>query len=133
MAWWKRDKHDASASPPAPPNVPSQSAEPERYQGRPLLVILENYVLDTIGCLSADKQQGIRSVVQKAFGGGADWKATVRQRLHLAATIDSSFIGMWNRNQEIAEQAGQTLHPIQFAKMVVDKNFAALIGPPAGR
>jgi hypothetical protein len=32
--------------------LPSAEAEPERYKGRPLLVILENYILDCIGAIS---------------------------------------------------------------------------------
>jgi hypothetical protein len=54
-------------------------ADPERYKGRPLLIILENYILDS---------------------------------------------------------ANHTmLHPVQFAKMVADQNFAHLIDPtdPAER
>jgi hypothetical protein len=107
--------------------LPSVEAEPERYAGRPLLIVLENYVLDCIGELPPDKQALARSVVQRVWAGGEDWKATVRAQLHLAPALDESLRGMWSRNQEVAKQHTQQLHPIQFAKMVVDQNFAHLI------
>ena len=108
--------------------LPSAEAEPERYAGRPLLIVLENYVLDCIGALQPDKQELARSVVQKVWGGGDDWKETVRAQLHLESSLDESLRGMWSRNQELAKQHNQPLHPIQFAKMIVDQNFASLIG-----
>ena len=114
--------------PAANPPVPSPEAEPERYAGRPLLIVLENYVLDCIGELPEDKQALARSIVQRVWSGGDDWKATVRGQLHLESSMDEAMRGMWSRNQELARQHNQQLHPIQFAKMVVDQNFAHLIG-----
>jgi hypothetical protein len=110
--------------------LPSPEAEPERYRGRPLLILLENYVLAAIGELPAERQTSVGQIVQKAFGGGADWMQTIRQRLHLGETLDESLRRMWAENQAIAAQNSVTLHPIQFAKMVADQNFAELIGPP---
>jgi hypothetical protein len=108
-------------------NFPSPQAEPERYKGRPLLIILENYVLDCIGELPPDKQALARTTVQRVFGGGEDWRATMREQLQLAPAMDDALRGMWTRNQELARQHHQELHPIQFAKMVADENFAHLI------
>jgi hypothetical protein len=42
--------------------------------------------------------------------------------------VDESLRGLWSRNQELAEQQNQPLHPIRFAKMIVDQNMASLIG-----
>ncbi len=66
-------------------------------------------------------------LVQRVFGGSEDWKATIRERLQLAASMDETLRGMWLRNQELARQHHQELHAIQFAKMVADENFAHLI------
>src|SRR4051812_36580789 len=103
-----------------PENTPplSAEAEPERYAGRPLLIVLENYVLDCVGELLPEKQALARSVVQRVWGGGDDWKATVRGQLQLESSMDEALRGMWSRNQELAKQHNQQLHPIQFAKMV---------------
>ncbi|HZN69337.1 MAG TPA: hypothetical protein VFB66_28945 [Tepidisphaeraceae bacterium] len=115
--------------PPADAPLPSAEIEPERYAGRPLMIVLENYVLDCVGELPPDKQALARSVVQRTWGGGDDWKATVRQQLQLEQGIDEALRGMWSRNQETARQHHQQVHPVQFAKMVVDQNFASLISP----
>ena len=112
--------------PPVP--LPSIEPEPERYAGRPLLIVLENYVLDCIGELQPEKQALARSVVQRVWNGGDDWKATVREQLRLEPTMDEALRGMWSRNQELAKKHNQPLHPIQFAKMIVDQNFASLVG-----
>jgi hypothetical protein len=45
--------------------VPSAEVEPDRYKGRPLLIVMENYVLDGIGKLTPDKQEGIRKIVAR--------------------------------------------------------------------
>jgi hypothetical protein len=99
-----------------PKDTPSANAEPERYAGRPLLIVLENYLLDCIGELPADKQTLARSVVRSAWGGGDDWKAKVREQLQLEPSIDEALRGMWSQNQQLAKQHNQVLHGVQFAK-----------------
>ena len=110
--------------------LPSHEVEPERYRGRPLLMVLENYVLAAIGELSAEQNAGLAQIVQRVFGGGDDWMRTVREQLRLGDSLDESLRRLWARNQATARQSDITLHPVQFAKMVADQNFAELIGPP---
>jgi hypothetical protein len=107
--------------------LPSSSLEPERYEGRPLILILDNYVLDCIGELASNKQALITTLVQKAFGGGPDWKKTVREVLQLSESIEENIRSLWTQNREIAVQNKAELHPVQFAKMIVDDNFAEFI------
>ena len=115
--------------------IQSADAEPERYKGRPLLIILENYILDCIGALEPERRQQVGAIVQRTFGGGADWKQTVRGVLHLGESLDEQLRRVWQQNQEIARGSETALHPVQFAKMVADQNFAHLIDPktPGGR
>jgi len=110
--------------------LPSAEVEPERYRGRPLLVVLENYVLAAIGELPPSKITSVGKIVQSVFGGGVDWMKTVRKQLQLGDSIDESLHRMWIENQVIAKERGDKLQPVQFAKMVADQNFAELIGPP---
>jgi hypothetical protein len=107
--------------------VPSPLLEPERYKGRPLLLILDNYILDCIGELPPDKQKGVGSLVQQVWGGDADWKKTVRAILNLTKAMDENVRELWKTNQQIAKENNATLHPVQFAKMLVDENFLHLI------
>jgi hypothetical protein len=101
-----------------------------RYDGRPLLILLENYVMSAIDSLAPDKEQLAVSTTQRVFGGGTDWRSTLRATLHLSDTLDDALRNMWAANQERARQAGVTLSPEEFARMVADENFAHLISPP---
>src|SRR4051812_44017767 len=83
----------------------------DRYEGKPLLILLENYVLDCIGCLSNDKATKIVGVVQRVFGGSDDWKATLRSSLQLDESIDENLRQMWVRNQDLAKQTDKTYSP----------------------
>jgi hypothetical protein len=95
-----------------------------------LLVVLENCMLAAIAELSDRRKARIAEVVQRGFGGDSDWMATVRERLHIEDSLDEALRAMWTKNQGIAHANGTTLHPIQFAKMVADQNWAGLIGEP---
>jgi len=106
--------------------LPTAAPEPERYAGRPLLIVLEHYVLAVIGALAPDKRIAMRSVVQRVFGGGDDWQTTVRQRLGMSEELDAEIRQLWTRNRKVAEERGVELHPVQFAKMFADENFAPL-------
>lgn len=113
--------------------LPSADAEPDRYRGRPLLVLLENYVLAAIGVLDASTQARVTEAVKTVYGGDDDWRKTLRGVLNLSESLDEALCGMWLRNQLLAQQQHVELHPVQFAKMVVDQNFAEPIGPPLER
>ncbi|WP_431513054.1 hypothetical protein [Variovorax sp. DAIF25] len=105
----------------------SEGADPGRYAGRPLLLILENLVLHSIGQLPDDKKTVMLSVVQKTFGGGDSWAETLKRELDLGPSIEDSFRLLWEKNSAIAAKEGVSLQPMQFARMVVDSNFASLI------
>ena len=101
-----------------------------RYEGRPLLIVLENYVLAAIGALPRERERGTSKVVQRLLGGGPDWMATVRARLALDASLDMELRTLWSKNQRIAKGNGDELSPAAFARLVADENFAALTGKP---
>jgi hypothetical protein len=98
-----------------------------RYRGRPLLILLENYVISAIGHLEKEQDELAASATQRVFGGGEDWRATLRATLHLESSLDDSIREMWTKNQTIAERAGVVLKPSDFARVVVDENFAHLL------
>lgn len=103
---------------------------PERYRGRPLLIVLEAYVLDCIGELQPDKQSLARSTVQRVWGGNDDWKATLRRQLRFSSVMDETLREMWLRNQELSQQRNEPLSPNRFARFVADSNFASMIEDP---
>jgi len=115
---------------PKPTHPYSKEAEPERYVGKPLLVLLENFVLHSIGELSPEKDALMAKVVQKAYGGGDSWVETLKRELDLGDSIEANLKQIWDKNKGIARQEAVELHPVQFAKMIADTNFAPHIQPP---
>ena len=88
-----------------PPPHPSS----DRYKGKPLLILLENYILDCIGCLPPEKVPTLTSLVQRVYGGGHDWKVTLRSTLHLEDALDENLKQTWLRNQDLARQTNKVL------------------------
>jgi len=96
-----------------------------------MLAVLETYILAAIGELPRDKHKKIVVVVQRVFGGDHDWMKTIRERLTLDASLDEELRSIWSRSRKAARETGTELQPLQFAKMVVNENFAALVDPPS--
>jgi hypothetical protein len=81
----------------------------DRYKGQPILILFENYILDTIGHLPLDKKEGMNELgLHKVFNTQTtDWKEIVKQVLNLSNTIDIAILDLWYKNREIA--AGQNI------------------------
>ncbi len=98
----------------------------DRYDGKPLLRLLDLYVLRAIGELPPDQEDGLKRIapkLQALFGGGGQWHEAVECVGLMDADTPQQIRGMWARNQEIARANGLTLTPEEFAMMVVDDNF----------
>jgi len=110
------------------PDIPSQAEldDASYYAGRPMLMMMEAYVLDCIGHLPVERRRVAAEIVQKVWGGGDDWKATIRGATGLQDGIDEFFRATWDRNTEKARATNVSLSPQQYARMVVDTNFAHL-------
>jgi hypothetical protein len=97
-----------------------------RYDGKPLLRLLDLYVLWAIGELPPDQEDVMNRAapkLQAQFGGGGQWQEAVERAVGMEAEAAHDIRGMWARNQEIARAHGLTLTPEEFALMVVDDNF----------
>jgi len=97
-----------------------------RYDGKPLLRLLDQYVLWAIGELSTDQEDNLNRMapkLQARFGGGGQWHEAVERAVRMDADTPQQIQGMWVRNLERARANGLTLTPEEFALMVVDENF----------
>ena len=97
-----------------------------RYDGKPLLRLLDLYVLRAIGELSPDQEENMNRIapkLQARFGGGGQWHEAVERAVGMEAEAAQDIRDMWARNQEVARANGLTLTPEEFAMMVVDDNF----------
>jgi len=98
-----------------------------RYDGQPLLRLLELYVLWAIGELPQAEQDRLNTMapkLQSIYGGGGEWHDAIAAAMHMPPEMPEAIRDMWVRNLEIARTNGITLPPQQFAEMFVDENLA---------
>ena len=69
----------------------------QRYDGRPLLILLENYVLACVGALSTEDTARVADLARRGFGAPpeADWMEVLRTQLDLGPGICDSIRERW--------------------------------------
>ena len=98
-----------------------------RYAGKPLLRLLECYVLWAIDELPEKESSSLVSMtpkLQNLYKSNGSWQEIMAGTVSMDADMPDRLKGLWMRNTEIARQNGAVLTPQQFAEMVVDDNFA---------
>jgi hypothetical protein len=99
-----------------------------RYQGKPLLRLLECYVLWAIDHLSETEANSLREMtpkLQSLYRVEGDWQQVIASVMQLPPNVPALIKNLWIKNTEIARQNGVTLSPQQFAEMFVDQNLAS--------
>ena len=97
-----------------------------RYEGKPLLRLIELYVIDAIGELQPDDAANLESMspkLQQLYDTDGDWRAAISKAMAFPDSLPETIRDMWARNREIAEQNGATLTAEDFAVMFVDSNI----------
>lgn len=97
-----------------------------RYAGKPLLRLLECYILSAIGELSAEDEARLRQMAPKlgaAYRVSGTWQEIIAQVMQFPTQAQDEFRKLWQHNQQLAAQQGEELQPQDFAEMVVDQNF----------
>lgn len=114
--------------PPAVPDasVPAPAAEPAidldaRYGKKPMLAVLEGYALATIDQLPAGQEAILAPKVQSAFGGGDDWRATVRKTMTWPSNIDERIQFDWRQFTQKATATGAAADAKAFARSFADQ------------
>ena len=70
-------------------------ADDTRYDGRPLLRLLDSYVMALTGNLDPETEVRVAKVVSEMFGGGSNWMETLRKRVNLPGDIDDRIRDLW--------------------------------------
>jgi len=72
-----------------------------RYKANPIYLIFECYIEDTVGHLPEVKSKALQDMnLQKVFKTKAtDWRAVIRETLHLSDTIDIAIQDLWYQNR----------------------------------
>jgi hypothetical protein len=104
----------------------------ERYTGRPLLRLLDDYVLDVIGALPDETAPALLAVVHLAYPNtpGRTWREVLENELELEPNLKRRILSMWRDYQLLMAGQGQTADPSEFAVSFADENFAPLIDRP---
>jgi hypothetical protein len=104
----------------------------ERYTGRPLLRLLDDYVLDIIGALPAETHPVLLEVVRLAYPNtpGGTWREVLENELEVGPDLKRRILSMWLDYQQLMAGQGQTADPSEFAVSFADEKFAPLIGEP---
>jgi hypothetical protein len=98
-----------------------------RYNGKPLLRLLELYVLRAIDELPLAERQILERLgpkLQALYGGDGEWYQAVAAAVRAPADMQVSIRNMWARSLDIARANGTVLSPQNFAEIFVDENFA---------
>jgi hypothetical protein len=95
--------------------------ESPRYRGKPMLILLENYALDVIGKLPPDKHNGLAAITMKVWGGGHDWRATIRAQMEWDGRMDAEILENWRDFQVAAAKQGQPVNELVFAQAFADE------------
>jgi hypothetical protein len=94
---------------------------PDRYDGKPLLRLIEGYALAVIGELPAEAEETVRLVVQRVFeSDGTDWMSTLRGELGWSPAIDDTIRENWLRYREAARDAKVENDAIEFSVLFAD-------------
>ena len=96
---------------------------PDRYALNPMLVLVENFVLDALGKLEPGKAARLNEIVIRTFGG-TDWRATLRGQFALPADTQATLTQLWRRRQEEAELKQEDLTAEDFAREMADELFS---------
>ena len=103
------------------------SFHPSRYEGKPLLRLLECYALWAIGELSERESLAMERLtpnLQKLYRATGTWQEVLAQVMDLPPTMPGMIRDLWTKNTSIAKANNLNLSPQQFAEMFVDANLA---------
>jgi len=99
-----------------------------RYQGKPLLRLLECYVLwaiDQLPAADANKLKKMTPKLQGIYGVQGEWQQIIAALMELPPSMPETIRTFWAKNTEIARKNQATLAPQQFAEMFVDQNLVS--------
>lgn len=101
----------------------------DRYQGKPLLRLLELYILNALNELPPPEQETLNRLapkLQALYGGKGHWHEAIEAAVRMPADMPQVIRDMWAKNLEIARANNvPALSAQKFAEMFVDENLTA--------
>ena len=101
-------------------------SENPRYKNKPLLRLIELFVIDAVGELQPTDAQNLKALtpkLQEVYGTNGDWRDAVSKAMAFPETMPDLIRDMWGKNQQIARDHKTSLGAEEFARMFVDTNI----------
>lgn len=98
-----------------------------RYDGKPLLRLLECYVLAAIGRLDDKQSETLRRMEPKlasVYNRDGTWIEIIQSQMEFPESLPLNIREIWERNLEKARLNNLPISPEEFALAFVDQNFS---------
>ena len=99
----------------------------DRYEGKPLLRLLECYVLDAIDQLDDRERDTLQRMVPKLatlYKRNGTWSEIIRDEMNFPDSLPAIIREIWNINLARMHSSGIGINPNYFAMTFVDENFS---------
>ena len=99
-----------------------------RYQEKPLLRLLECYVLWAIDQLPAEDallMEDMTPKLEQIYSVRGTWREIIEMVMELPPSMPVAIRDLWAKNTAIAQAKNLHLSPQQFAEMFVDQNLVS--------
>jgi hypothetical protein len=97
-----------------------------RYEGKPLLRLLECYVLVAIGQLDDEQLDALQRMAPKlaaVYNRQGTWSEIIRDEMGFPESLPMKIREIWERNLATLRERGVAVDPNEFAMAFVDQNF----------
>ncbi|MCP3925714.1 MAG: hypothetical protein GY714_24360 [Desulfobacterales bacterium] len=98
----------------------------ERYQNKPLLKLLECYILFSIGEILKDekiKMDEMTPKLRQLYNLEGEWNEIIEKIMDFPSDMPKQILDVWEKNCNLAELNDEEINPQDFAEMFADQNF----------
>jgi hypothetical protein len=99
---------------------------PDRYQDRPLLRLLDCYILDVIGELPVQQKEVLEKLeprLHEVFGSTGNWREIVEEQMAFLPSVALGIESVWAGFQANEQRLGRKPSPAEFVREFVSQNF----------
>ncbi|WP_326523995.1 hypothetical protein [Sphingomonas sp.] len=98
-----------------------------RYDGKPLLRLVDGFVLDAIGRLQADEEQALVALepeMRQVTGAAGGWRQIVAAQMRFPDGLAAAIREIWEKGRvKFVAAQGHEPDPVQFTRSFVDSKF----------
>jgi hypothetical protein len=97
-----------------------------RYEGKPLVRLLECYVLAAIDQLDDEQRDALQRMAPKlaaVYRRPGTWSEIIRDEMGFPESLPTKIREIWEHNLAMLRERGVAVDPNEFAMAFVDQNF----------